>query len=462
MRKRVAAGHTVTATLRTGTFSERVVVLMVGQVVASGIGIVNGFLFAKLLGPAAKGDYFLLVLPPATMMVFVQLGLPSALGFYAARGQTNGILGKSIVLATLLSLVAFAAVAALLPTLRQTILRGLDPILIFVALSAIPLLAIATFTTSIMTALKAVRWYAAVQFLQAIATIVFTVLFIGVLGLGVPGAIVTYLLGSTILMIGCWTGAQRAIGSIARSTGVTYRALFRYGLPLYPGSISTFLSYRVDAYLLAALLADASAPLGYYSMAVTLAEMVFLVPNAVSWVLFPHVAGAPREASDRDILVVARVTLLLTGAAALVVAPVGTILIHALLPAFVPSLPALYVLLPGAVALSTTKVVSGYIAGLGMTATVSAVTILAFVINVAANLFLIPRFGIVGAATSSLMSYTASSVVITQIAARLAHSHARDFWIPRRADVTFIVAAVVALANRMLRRDGQDPGAVDG
>jgi O-antigen/teichoic acid export membrane protein len=442
----------VTGALRTGTFSERVVVLMVGQVFASGVGILNGFLFAKLLGPSAKGDYFLLVLPPATMMVFLQLGLPAALGFYAARGLTTRILRKTLVLATILSLVAFAAVGALLPTLRATILKGLDPVLIAATLSAIPLLTIATFTTSIVTALKAVRWYAGVQFLQTISTTILTVIFIGVLGLGVPGAIATYLVAAMILMVGCWAGAQRAIGPVSRQGEVTYRALFRYGLPLYPGSITTFLSYRVDAYLIAALVADASAPLGYYSMAVTLAEMVFLIPNAVSSVFFPHVADALREEADRDVAVVVRVTLLVTAAAALAVAPLGTLLIQLLLPAFVPALAALYVLLPGVVALSITKVVSQYISGLGMTATVSAVTILAFVINVAANLFLIPRFGIVGAATSSLVSYTASSVVITQIAARLAHSHARDFWIPRRADVTFIVATVVALANRMLRR----------
>ena len=56
--------------------------------------------------------------------------------------------------------------------------------------------------------------------------------------------------------------------------------------------------------MLAVLLVDASTPLGYYSMAVTLAEMILLILTAAGWVLFPHVAGAQRAVADRDVLLV--------------------------------------------------------------------------------------------------------------------------------------------------------------
>ena len=53
---------------------------------------------------------------------------------------------------------------------------------------------------------------------------------------------------------------------------VTYFGLFRYGLPSYPNSLSVFFSYRVDAYLIAFLVLDPATALGYYSLAVGLAE----------------------------------------------------------------------------------------------------------------------------------------------------------------------------------------------
>ena len=95
----------------------------------------------------------------------------------------------------------------------------------------------------------------------------------------------------------------------------------RYGLPFYPASLAGFFSYRVDAYLLAFLISNPSEPLGYYSMAVGLAEMVFFFPSAVAAIFFPHVAGSSREESDRQVALVSRVTLLVSGMFALLLIP---------------------------------------------------------------------------------------------------------------------------------------------
>src|SRR5664280_2184424 len=96
-------------------FSDRVVVLFVAQVVTAGVGIFNGFVLARLLGPSAKGDYYLLTLLPSTIMVLTQLGLPQAFGFYAARGETRGLTRKTLFLTAAIALPAFAVTVALLP-----------------------------------------------------------------------------------------------------------------------------------------------------------------------------------------------------------------------------------------------------------------------------------------------------------------------------------------------------------
>jgi O-antigen/teichoic acid export membrane protein len=452
----------VTQSNRTGGFFERVAVLLFGQVLVTGISIIYGFIFARLVGPAGKGEYYLLVLVPATALVFIQLGLPSALGYYAARSQTRGILLKALVLAIGLSAVAIAVVVALYPILSETVLRGLDPVLVAAAMLSLPLLAIATFTTGILTSLKAVRWYTAVQVTQAVASVGLVIVVVGLLGYGVAGAIGIYLFAAAILMVGGVVGVRRAVRTVTSPSAVSFRELFRYGIPLYPGSITTFLSYRVDAYLIALLITDPSTALGFYSLAVTLAEMVLLVPTAVSWVLFPHVAGSERDDADRAVLVVTRVTLLATATAAIAFSPVATILVYVGLPAFTASLPAYYVLMPGAVAMSVTKTAGGYVAGLGRTGTVSAVTITAAVVNIVANVVLIPVFGIVGAALASLISYSFSSLAFTIIAARLTHARVRDFLVPTMADIAFTWGTVMAALRRVLGRPALGPDSVRG
>lgn len=442
----------MTRLLKTGTFSDRVLILFFAQMITTGINVFNSFFFAKLLGPAGKGDYYLLLLVPTTIMILIQFGLARALGFYTARGQTRGIMVRALLLAAIISSSAFIIAVAALPVLRETILHGLEPAHIVFGLCAIPLLLTATFATAIVIGRQAVRWYAAVNIAQAASATCLLAFLVGVLGLGVIGAVAAFLITSLLAMVGLVLGAIRVSAAVPDPGSVTYRQLFRYGLPFYPGSITTFFSNRIDVFLLAGLLAAASAPLGYYSMAVSAAEMVFLVPEAVSTVFFAHVAASSRGDSDRQVPVVARVTFVLTGICALVVAPFATVLIAALLPAFGPALPALYVLLPGVVALSVAKVVTDYITGLGKTGVTSAIYVGAFIVNIAVNLVLIPRFGIVGASAASLISYSMSALAATFVAARLAGASPLEFWLPVKSDLGLALASLRAMRRRMARK----------
>ena len=374
------------------TFSDRVVFLFVAQVSQTAIGIFNGFFLARLIGPSGKGDYYLLMLLPTTLMILIQLGLAQAFGFYAARGQTLGLTAKSLVMTAALSVPSFIAVVAILPFLRSTFLRDLEPAQIILALCALPLLLNATFTTGIVMGRQAVRWLALVGVAQAVVTTLLLGVLVGALGLGVAGALWTFLVAAGLQAAGFLVAAMRVSARIPDSARASYFRLVRYGLPLYPGSLTSYFGYRADVYLLAWLLVDPSTPLGYYSMAVSMAEMVFFVPNAVSALFFSHVAASTREDSDRQVAMVSRVTLLVTAAAALALVPVATGLLQIILPAFTPALPALYILLPGVVTLSNTKVLSSYVAGLGMTGLTSAANIGAFVLNVILNLALIPRY----------------------------------------------------------------------
>ena len=440
-----------------GSFSDRVVVLLVTQVAQVAIGIMNGILLARLLGPTGKGEYYLLTLLPATLTVLVQLGLAQAFGFFAARSQTQGLFARSLSMTLALSLPAIVVTAALLPMLRATILRDLDPTLIVVGLWSLPLLLSATFATSIVMGRQAVRWNAVIGIAQGLATTLLFVLLLGVAGFGVGGALAAFLVAAAIQAAGFLLAASLVLKSIPNEKPATYGGLVRYGLPFYPGSITLYFGYRADVYLLAALLMDSSAAVGYYSMAVSMAEMVFFVPNAVEGLFFPRVAASTRVEADQQVASVCRVTLVASAAAAIILVPVAVGLVHVILPAFKPSLAALYVLLPGVVALSNTKVLSGYVSGLGMTGTTSAVHVTAFVFNVLVNVLLIPRYGIVGAAASSLISYAASSVMFSWIAARLAGRNVLEFWIPRASDVRYAMTQAVTLGQRTIHAVARHP-----
>ena len=437
---------------RAGSFSDRVVVLFLTQVFSAGFGIVNGILLARLLGPAAKGEYYLIVLLPATAVVILQLGVPQAFGFYAARGQTAGILRQTYLLTASLSLVALLGLAIVLPLAGSDALAGASPILILAAFAALPPALHVTYTTAIVMARNGVRWYSGVNIVFSIATTILLVAVLGGLGASVPTAIAVYVISVAIQAIGFAIGARRVCAAVEKPRRTSYRELFRYGFAYFPASLASFFSYRVDAFLIAILVADASAPLGYYSMAVGLAEMVFFFPRAVATLFFPHVAGSAREDVDRHVALVSRVTLLVTGAFAVLLVPASAVMIAVVLPAFGPSLLPLVVLLPGVVTLSATNVVSPYLRGTGRPGIVSQVTLVALAVNVVCNLVLIPQFGIVGASAASLVSYTLTSVLLTAIAARSIGIPILDFWLPRVSDIGYLATATAGVVRRIADR----------
>jgi O-antigen/teichoic acid export membrane protein len=289
-------------------------------------------------------------------------------------------------------------------------------------------------------------------------TTVLLIIVLGGLGPSVEGAIAVYLIVSVIQTLGFAVASARVTRAVPRPGVAPYGQLIRYGMQVYPGSLAGFFSYRVDAYLIAFLISNPSEAIGYYSMAVGLAEMIFLFPRAVSTMFFPQVAASSQEDSNHQVALVSRVTLLVSGAFAVLLVPAAAVMIVTVLPAFVPSLAPLLVLLPGVVALSAAGVVSGYLTGIGRPGITSVISLISLAVNVVANLVFIPEFGIIGASAASLVSYTLSALMLTAVAARLCGTPVAAFWIPRISDVRFVTSTVLSLLRRMRNVSGAVPG----
>jgi O-antigen/teichoic acid export membrane protein len=435
------------------TFAGRVAGVLGTRLVQLACTLAVSFLLARLLGPDGRGVYTLLVLVPTTLFALGQLGLTSAMVFYAGRGGRLADLERhTLILGLGVSAMVVAAALLVLPALEPTALRLAPPDLLRIALLAVPLRLVGTLAGSVLYGRHMFRAYNVILALQSVLSVLLVVLLVGLLGGGVDGALAAYLLFlafGTVAVVLYLDGVRRAEERVAAANGgsaetgvpVSARQIAGYGLRLYPASVGTFFGYRADVFLLGWLLASAS-DIGVYAVAVSLAELVFNVPDAVSTVLFPRIATASRAEADQLAPAMARMTILATAAAALALIPAAWIALSLLLPAFLGGMPALIVILPGIVALSVAKVLTSYLSGIERLAPVTAAAVASLVLNVAANLMLIPRFGIVGAAAASLVSYTAYAVLMVGFATRASGAPWWLFVIPRPEDVRRLASAI--------------------
>ena len=237
------------------------------------------------------------------------------------------------------------------------------------------------------------------------------------------------------------------------------RALVSYGARSYPASLTAFFNYRADTYLIQALILSSTSPLGLYSLAVTMAEVVFYVPNSVGTIFMPRVAGSTAEEANKLVGRVARLSVLLSVLVALALVPAALIGVHVVLARYVDCLPAFLVLLPGVVSLSVAKVMASYIGGRGRPGLMSIMGIVALVLNVALNIVLIPRLGIVGASLASLISYSAHAAMTVAVASRLSGQSMLSLFVPGRAEIGVLVAGLRRLMARLRSRGTERPTA---
>lgn len=419
-------------------FARRVTAVFATRLVTFALALVTTVVVSRLLGPGGKGAYVAIVALPGLLCAIGVFGLPNAINYYAARGRSvRGLLAAGVLFGLALSAVFMVLVWLALPVLEQTILRGALHYdnLLRVILIAVPTSMLAAFTGTILFGLQEVKLYTSIMVVQAIFTLVVSVLFVGVFRLGVEGAVAASIAASFVYAAMVLTAVWRVGARRPGSGPASKRELVGYGGRAYPASITGYFNYRADTYMIQAMAAVPDVALGLYSMAVTMAELVFFVPDSIAMILMPRVAGATKEEAEAFIDRVSRMTVLVSCVGAVALIPAAWLGINLVLPGFRDCLPAFVLLLPGVVALSVSKIMTGYISGRGRPGAVSAGATIALALNLAANFILIPAYGIVGASVASVVSYTAMAAMMVAVVCRLSGHSPLDLVLPRPSDL---------------------------
>jgi O-antigen/teichoic acid export membrane protein len=437
----------------TATFSSQVARVYATRLLQFGCTVAVALMLARLLGPEGRGVYSLLLLLPSTLFAIGQLGLPSAITYFAGAGRSLGsLVAAAAVLGTTLAGVLLALSLLAIPWLQPVLFQAAPVELLQVAALALPIQFAASFFGSILWGRQLVRPYSRVLVVQSVAWLVAVAGLVGIGELGVAGALASYLLvtgGGAVAVVGLVLRERSREKADTKASGtaappVRLGSLLGYGIRLYPAGLSTFLSYRVDLFLLSAMRGDAAA-IGLYALAVSLAEITFQVPDSVATLFYPRVAGAERAEADRMAPSMSRFTLLVTAIAAVALIPAAWLAIRIVLPSFEQSMVPFLILLPGTVALGVSKVLSGYVSGLGRPEPVGAIAIVALCVNLGVNVLLIPPLGIPGAALASMTSYTVHALLTIALASRLSGARPLEFITPGRAELRRLFERLAAL-----------------
>jgi O-antigen/teichoic acid export membrane protein len=185
-------------------------------------------------------------------------------------------------------------------------------------------------------------------------------------------------------------------------------SVYAVGARIYPGGVASLANLRLDQVLIAAFLP--SSALGYYTLAVTITESSTLSAQGAATTTLR--AASRGEASLADVHRLGKLLAPLP----LATLPAMLLLTETMLPDYRKSIVPLVCLVPGAIALSLTKLYAAWITGSGGAWVCSRIAILTTVVTVGATTAGVFAFGIAGAALASSLAYVVACA-LTQRAA---------------------------------------------
>ncbi len=251
------------------------------------------------------------------------------------------------------------------------------------------------------------------------------------------------------------------IASVFYTTGVDLRvdlreiqATVRFGVPVYVSRTAGQLHQRLPIFLIAYFLSDPSE-LAFFAVAAAVESMLRMLPEAIGGALFPQLAGL--QASQVRVLTAraCRHCLLWVGGSLLAAGAVAPFAIPLLYGApYAASTVPFLVLLPGAWLYAMQRVFSNYFAALGHLSPVVRSQILATLLSVALNVWLIPLMGILGAALATVVSFGVGVVVLTLTFLLHSKCGLRETFVFRREDLDPYLRRLQRLLRPLLHRLG--------
>jgi O-antigen/teichoic acid export membrane protein len=406
------------------------------------IELLISILIARLLGPIGKGIIAAALVIPTLVLSFADLGLRQSITYFMGKKiytnqQILSTMSFSIIFTTLLGIL-FALFSYLLSGFHER--YGFTVVL--VPLVMIPAHIAVSYSNGVLMAKRQISKISLVNILPVILCLL-SVLFFMILNVM---KVEFVLLGKVMASVITASYVLFLVRKFGNLKPVFYSEVFKnmlkkgitYALALFVIS----LNYSVDVVILERL--TNSAEVGIYTIGVSVANMLWIIPNAI------HMVNSSYSANTTDSLNYARKTSYLLKIV-LYLSLLPLIFLYLLAPYVIPwiygyefikSGIVVQAILPGVWAMLIFKILNSDLAGRGRPEAAMWVYLLAAGVNIVLNNMWCPSHGATGAAWASTVSYTVGAGLFGIVYSRMSNLTLVELFIPKKHDIQMFVSHI--------------------
>lgn len=282
--------------------------------------------------------------------------------------------------------------------------------MIIIALVSVPLKLFIVYSGGIYIGIENFKRSNRLNWLPLILNLVGVILFVVVIEWHVTGALLALLLSNMAVAFITMLHLKKSFNIRFQKDLELWRKLIATGLVFAIAMVVMQLNYRIDILLLQWL--SSLHEVGFYSLSVAISDKLWQLPTAVGIVVMSRASVTlDKERLDKDVAALLRISFLIVLLAAIILWFVVPYLIPLLFgQKFLPSASIVQLMLPGIVMFVVVRILSGRFAGAGEPKYLIALFVPALIINVALNLLWIPKYGVMGAAMATNVSYTLGAI----------------------------------------------------
>ena len=418
-------------------------------------GFIISVILARALGPTGRGIYALIILIPTIMLRLGSFGIEAASVYFTGSKQykiqdivSNSLLSSIIISLTLILIFFGISNLDIFNNFIQA--NQINLIYLWLVILTIPLSLLHGFLRYIFLGKEEIIIFNKISIFFTIIQLIAIIIFVLIFRQGVFGAIISYVLANICIAIFVIFLVKKFANIKTYYNKKLFKESIKYGLKAYFGNLAQFLNYRLDMFLVAIFLTPAAV--GYYSISVGIAERIWMLPGAFASVLFPRISSLKSVESNNLTPRISRHTFFITIFLSLILAILAKPLIKLFFGiTFLPSLIPLLVLLPGIIALSVSKVLTADLAGRGKPQYGTYSSFVSLALNIPLNLWLIPRWGISGAAFATTVAYTIATLLVINFFTKISNKSYFEILVIKKQDLQEYRKILVNIKNRIVK-----------
>jgi O-antigen/teichoic acid export membrane protein len=404
--------------VRSSDFVRKVAETYATRILISIAGLVTTVMVARLLGPEGRGIYAVAMTTGLLGVQFGNLGLHTANVYLVAqrpdslRSLTRNSVAISFGFGGLIAVVMAVVLAA------EPGLISLHGVMLTLALIWIPFGLAYLLLQHLMLGVHDVRGY---NLLEIVNKLLPPILMAGLVmagGVSIGSLFATSLFALLLCCAWSWLRLRRGFGHEGSMSRELFQSSFHYASKAYLAALFAFLVLRADLFMVQHMLGPEQA--GYYSIASSMADYVSVFAVVISTILFPKLSAmndteAKLRMTWRVVWGTIGLLLPMLLVSSLLARPIVRLLFGV---AFMPAASAFVLLMPGMLFLGINVVAVQFLSSIGYPRSVVINWAVCCVINIAVNVWVIPRYGIAGASVISSISYFLAFVLNADVIRR--------------------------------------------